>query len=163
MSGSNLKLPSSVVTKQQFVRFVTEFEAASADIDTEKIRGVATKKRRPKVVTTERVEQFLEENSVKSTDDVARLKLLRTLRRLRKTAPVVHLTFASEADEVSLMKMSEWLRQNVDPAILIEVGLQPGLVAGVYVRAKNQVFDYSLKSRLRRQRESLVNALRTTK
>ena len=68
-------------------------------------------------------------------------------------------TFASEADRESLGQLALWLRTSVHPQAVIDVGLQPGLVAGVYLRTANRVFDLSLKGALKQGRGILASDL----
>lgn len=85
------------------------------------------------------------------------------LERTKKTLPIVHITLAVEADREHLEQIVLWLRSHVHPQAVIEVGLQPALIAGAYVRTSNQVFDLSLRGALRDGRALLkreIGALR---
>jgi F0F1-type ATP synthase delta subunit len=69
------------------------------------------------------------------------------------------MTFAVEADRESLMQLAQWVRETVHPQAVIAVGLQPGLIAGVYLRTPNHVHDLSLRAALDGGHEILVNDL----
>ncbi len=87
-------------------------------------------------------------------------KLLDTqLERLQSHAPVVHMSFASEAPGAFTQKLVAWWRQEVHPEVLLQVGLQPGIAAGCVVRTPNKYFDFSLRKQFAEQRELLVRSL----
>jgi len=161
MNPLDIKLPGSVATKHQFVRFLAEFEALDAGLTNQEIRASTGVEGGSGPTENPHITQFLEENNIAVTDSTGRSHVLEALRSLRKTAPVVHLTFAAEADPASLAEIADWFRKNMNPHTLIEVGLQPSLVAGTYIRSQNKVYDYSLRSRIIGKRDSLVDALRT--
>lgn len=81
------------------------------------------------------------------------------LTELSELAPIVHISFADEPSTGALQKILGWFRQNVHPFILINVGLQPSVGAGCYLRTTNRYFDLSLRRRLLDHREILVNQL----
>ena len=71
------------------------------------------------------------------------------------------MTFAVSADRESLSQIAHWLRESVHPQAVISVGMQPALVAGVYMRTPNKVFDLSLRGALSGQHGALVKELET--
>ena len=78
---------------------------------------------------------------------------------MKDKVPVIHMTFAVQADPTSLQQIVQWLRSSVHPQVVISVGLQPSLVAGVYMRTPNHVRDLSLRTLLTGQHEVLVKEL----
>jgi len=58
-----------------------------------------------------------------------------------------------------LQELVLWFRKSVNKQTLLEVGLQPALVGGVYIRTPNHVHDFSLRSKLQGQRELLMTEL----
>lgn len=76
-----------------------------------------------------------------------------------KKAPVLHISFASEATRKFTTELVLWLRANFDSEMLIEVGLEPNIAAGSIVRTTNKVFDFSLMKHLEAQREMLMDKL----
>jgi F0F1-type ATP synthase delta subunit len=88
-----------------------------------------------------------------------RKKLADFLQQLQTKAPVVHISFASEPSTEFTSKIVTWLRQNIHPMMLVQVGLQPSLAAGCTLRTTNKVFDFSLRQHFVRNRQLLVDAL----
>lgn len=76
-----------------------------------------------------------------------------------KKAPVLHISFASEATRKFTTELIMWLRANFDSEMLIEIGLEPNIAAGSVVRTKDKVFDFSLMKHLESQREMLMERL----
>ena len=57
-------------------------------------------------------------------------------------------------------KIVAWLRTEIHPLILLEIGLQPTIAAGCVIRTTNKYFDYSIGRHLKRNRGQLVSLLR---
>jgi len=102
---------------------------------------------------------FLTDNKLDFSESKVRTDIIKELRLLKTKAPVVHTTFAVPADIESLQTLAAWFRKSVHPQVLLEIGLQPALVAGVYIRTPNHVHDMSLRSALAGKREVLVKDL----
>jgi len=69
------------------------------------------------------------------------------------------MTFAVEADAQSLQQIVQWLRSSVHPQAVLAVGIQPGLVAGVYMRTPNKVHDLSMRAALKKGRSIIAKEL----
>ncbi len=102
---------------------------------------------------------FLNQNKPQLSNSRDRSELIKQMRLLKDAAPVIHMTFAVTADRDSLQKLSAWLRTSIHPQAIIEVGLQPALVAGVYLRTPNRVHDLSMRAMLDGQHDALVAEL----
>jgi F0F1-type ATP synthase delta subunit len=74
-----------------------------------------------------------------------RKELVAALEQLERSAPRIHVSFAIEATPAFTAKIVGWLRANIDPRVLLEVGLQPSIAAGCVLRTNNKVFDFSLR------------------
>ncbi|HEU0266858.1 MAG TPA: hypothetical protein VFQ70_04485, partial [Candidatus Saccharimonadaceae bacterium] len=110
-------------------------------------------------VLSQQLTDFLTQNELKLDDSKQRMTLIQELRLLKDKVPILHMTFAVPADPESLQQLAQWARTTIDPHAVIEVGLQPGLVAGVYLRTPNHVHDYSLRGLLAGKHDVLVNEL----
>ncbi len=76
-----------------------------------------------------------------------------------KRAPVLHISFASEASRKFTTELVQWLRQNFDTEILVEVGLEPNMAAGCVIRTTNKVFDFSLSKYLETKRGMMMELI----
>jgi F0F1-type ATP synthase delta subunit len=81
------------------------------------------------------------------------------LTHIEETAPTIHVSFASDPSSAFVAKLVTWLRGNIHPTVLLQIGLQPTLAAGCVVRTPNKVFDLSLRQSLAAQRVKLIEAL----
>lgn len=142
------QLPPSVVSRIDVAHLVSELEAVDGEMTTNGVREKIGEQDKALPDMSERLADFIELNKIDLTDSTQRSELVRRLRRLKDTVPVVHMTFAVEADRESLERLAQWLRQAVHPQAVIATGVQPALVAGVYVRTTNHVFDCSLRGAL---------------
>lgn len=158
-TATDFVLPTSVITKIDVSRLVTELERVDNDLTTAEVRAQSGEAAVTQPMLTQQMTDFLAQNELKIGDGQGRSGLIKELRALKDTAPIIHMTFAVNADPESLEKLVQWLRTSIDPRAVIEVGLQPGLVAGVYVRTPNHVHDLSLRQMLQAGRSKLVEEL----
>jgi F0F1-type ATP synthase delta subunit len=152
-------LPASVVTKIDVSRLVSELEKVDNDLTTAAVRA---EKGGPAVVTpvlSQQMADFLAQNQLNIEASKDRMDLVKQLRLLKDAAPIIHMTFAVTADPESLQQLAQWLRETINPQAVIAVGLQPSLVAGVYLRTPNHVHDLSLRAMLKKGRGQLVEEL----
>jgi hypothetical protein len=156
----NFALPPSVVSRVDVSRLVSEIERADNDLTTLAIRAKTGENVQQSVAISDRLKDFLDINGLTiTTDSLARTELVKQMRMLKDKAPVIHLTFATEADQESLSQLASWLRQSVHPQSVIQTGLQPALIAGVYVRTPNHVYDLSMRAQFKNSRGLLVKQL----
>lgn len=152
-------LPSSIVSKVEVARLVREFEAVDNTLTATTVRKKTGAKGSEAPVMSPQLTEFLDANEVDLKDTNARSAYIKQLRLLKDKVPVVHMTFAVVADSDSLQKLVSWLRDSVHPQAVIDAHLQPSLVAGVYLRTTNQVFDFSVRNALKEKRGELKEQL----
>lgn len=158
-SPAALVLPPSVVSKVDVARLVSEIELIDNELTAAMVRAKTGAPEQPKPGLSEMLEDFLQANALSLEESHSRSELIKQLRELKRNVPVIHMTFAVPADRPSLQALSRWLRESVHPQAVIAVGLQPSLVAGVYVRTPNQVHDFSLRALLRGHHSLLIEEL----
>ena len=152
-------LPAAVVSRRDLARLVNEAEHIDDELTAAEVRARKTKQVAETPAFSGQFTDFLSDNKLDFTESKVRTDIIKELRVLKTKAPVVHTTFAVPADIVSLQTLAAWFRKSVHPQVLLEIGLQPALVAGVYVRTPNHVHDMSLRSALAGKREVLVKDL----
>ena len=156
---SNFVLPASVVTKIDVARLASEAERVDNELTATDVRNKIGAKDRVKPVMTQQFSDFLAQNEIALDSSHERTELIKELRLLKDRVPVIHMTFAVTADLESLQELTQWMRTSVHPQAVIAVGLQPALVAGVYVRTPNHVHDLSLRAMLDGGHDLLVEEL----
>jgi hypothetical protein len=152
-------LPPSVVSRVDVSRLVTEVERVDGELTAAAVRTKLSDSEQPTPVLSEQLTDFLAQNQLALTDSHERSRIVKELRLLKNKVPVIHMTFAVTADPESLGQLAAWVRASVHPQAVISVGLQPSLVAGVYLRTPNHVHDLSLKAKLASSRGVMVEAL----
>lgn len=157
---TDFKLPPSVVSKVDVSRLVHEVEMVDDALTSAGIRAKAGASEQVRPTVSEQLNDFLQLNNVTlDTNGQARAALIKQLRLLKDKAPILHMTFAVEADRDSLGQLVQYLRESIHPQAIVAIGLQPGLVAGVYLRTPNHVHDLSLRAALKGGRDVLTKEL----
>ena len=158
-TAADFVLPPSVVSKVDLSRLVNEVEKIDDELTTASVRAGVGASMQVAPSVSEGLLAFLQQNHLNLNDSKQRGAIVRLLHQLKDTAPIIHMTFAVEADRESLMQLAQWLRTTVHPQAVIAVGLQPGLIAGVYLRTPNHVHDMSLRHLLDGGHDVLVQDL----
>jgi len=152
-------LSPNVVSKSDISRLVSEFERVDNDLTTASVRSKVGTNEPTHLALSPQLTDFLNQNTLKPDNAKERGEIIKQLRLLKENVPVIHMTFAVTADGESLGQLVQWLRTSVHPQAVISVGIQPALVAGVYLRTPNHVHDFSLRTVLKSQHEVLVKEL----
>ena len=153
--------PPALISRADLARLMREVESVENELEAQKARAQSQNQ---EVVyhmppMSRSLSDFVELNQLELSDDKIRMALKENLRKLKDHAPVVHMTFAVDADSEFLQKLVDWLRKEIHPQTLLSVGLQPNLVGGVYVRTPNHVHDFSIKSYLQTKRDVMLKEL----
>lgn len=152
-------LPSHIVSKVDIARMVREFEALDNALTAQVVRQKAGGQSEETPAQSPQLSSFLEANPVDLENTAARSAYVKQLRLLKDHVHVMNMTFAVAADPESLQQLAAWLRESVHPQTVIEAHLQPALVAGVYLRTANHVFDLSVRNALKSKRGELEKEL----
>ncbi|MEO8912061.1 MAG: F0F1 ATP synthase subunit delta [Candidatus Saccharimonas sp.] len=157
---SQLRLPASVVSLIDILRLTKELERVDVEMTTSSVQArLNPRKRFVRPLMSDPLTDFLRLNQLLIDEGRIRIELIRELKKLKTKLPVIHMTFAVTADRDSLEQLVTWVRQSINPRAVLVVGLQPTLVAGVYLRTPNHVYDFSLRSALNDSQSRLVGQL----
>lgn len=154
----NNGLPSSVATPRQVSLISRELSALDEQLSQDELKGQKSDLK-VKDISSD-LHEFLRLNTLDILKSEDRQKGVNYLAAIAAKAPVVHFSFAVEPSQQVTEKMVSWFRSNIHPQTLVVVGLTPGIGAGCYLRTTNKVFDFSLKTRLKDNRQSLVNKIK---
>jgi len=149
-----LKLPNNLFGRGDIMNLSRELNSLNDFFIGAAARQAGTPMQAPK--TTRLMEQLAELNKLNLLDEPTRKKLGDELDRLIQQAPNIHISFASEPSPKTLEPVLVWLRANIHPQIMLQVGLQPSIAAGCTVRTANKIFDFSLRSYLEKQSQYLA-------
>jgi hypothetical protein len=153
---NGLQLPLSVVGPVDLGRLLRELEAIDADLMEQ-----AIKKQElilPKL--SKLLDNTASLNKVTLTDETHRATLIQALTACKAHAPLLHMSFSADPSPLFIEKLMAWLRTNIDPVVLLTVGLQPNLGAGCLIRSTNKYFDFSLRENFTKNRDLLMSKLK---
>lgn len=159
LNYAQFTLPSSVVTLVDVAHLVNEIERVDNELTSAAVRAKAGAGQGPQLSLSPQLTDFMNQNKLRPSTGKDRTDLIKQMRLLKDNVPTVHMTFAVEADRESMQELVNWVRTSVHPQAVIAVGLQPGLIAGVYLRTPNHVHDLSLRSQLKNGRGVLLKDL----
>lgn len=152
-----LQLPYSIVTLANVNRVVRELQAIDDFLSEASLRQGGTPVNLPR--TGQLLTDFIDMNKLNllQKNDLAMAQNF--MVSLQKRAPTIHISFSVEPTAVFINKLIIWLRQNIHPALLLRIGLEPNLIVGCVVRTNNKEFDFSLKKHLAQHRAILRKLL----
>lgn len=151
-----LKLPLSVVGPAEVSRLIREITSLEDYfIQAEASRGQGVNP--PRI--TRMLEELVNQNKANLLEHKVRDELKAALKNLLEKAPTVHLSFAADPPPKALERILIWLRENIHPALLVRVGLQPNIAAGCVLRTANKIFDMSLRARFAGQEGYLLKLI----
>ncbi|MBP6917023.1 F0F1 ATP synthase subunit delta [Candidatus Saccharibacteria bacterium] len=151
-----LKLPVIINSKQDITYVYRELRSFLDTVEQSAIRG-DDPINYPAITSSLRA--LAQENKLDLRDQNVCKQLLNDLELLKKKALSIHISFPADPSQEVLQKLIIWFRKNVNPQIIIQVGLQPTIAAGVVVRTPNKRFDFSLRQHLYSNRAKLKEAL----
>ena len=156
--GAELKLPIQVVGPmdiQRLLREINEVEDFLHQADLRKA-GVASRQvpQMSRLLT-----EYAESSGLNMLKVEDRAAAAEFLKGIKLSAPTIHISFASDPSPIFVSKIVTWLRANIHPQLLLQIGLQPGIAAGCVVRTPNHYFDFSLRQRFNEQRQLLIDKI----
>lgn len=152
-----LKLPPIIVSQVDVARVLRELNGLADFFASAAVRKSGTPMQPPKL--TRVLTRLAEENHFNLLEDSNRKELVRILNEILERAPLLHVSFAAEPPVRALETILVWLRNNIHPQTLLQVGLQPNVAAGCVLRTPSKVFDLSMRTYLQRQESYLVELI----
>lgn len=156
-SEKKLILSPLVATTVDLGRLLRELEALNETFLQLKLRKSGEEPRLPK--TSQMLDRTCENNDINLLKEEHRQVLIKFLTEVKDQAPILHMSFSTEPSAKFTEKLIAWLRQEINPNLLISVGLQPNIAAGTIVRTPNRQFDFSLRENFAKKRALLLEAL----
>lgn len=153
----HLSLPNAVVGEIDIARLRRELNNLNDFFVSSRNRTAGTAMQTPKL--SRLLDQLAQDNHLNLLDETARAKLLNGLNQIHEQAPRLQISFAAEPAPKAFEQILIWLRQNIHPYTLVQIGLQPAIAAGCIVRTPNRVFDMSLRSNFRKQEPFLAKLI----
>lgn len=155
---SHFTLPVSIVSRVDISRVLREVEALNEFLDQSNIRQPGAPTKLPR--TSRLLDEVVQANDINVLKPEERQRLHGFLREVRDQAPALHMSFSADPSPLFVKRLTTWLRDEIHPMVLLQIGLQPNIGAGCVVRTTNKYFDMSLRSRLTDSRDILLRKLR---
>lgn len=158
MAAEQLLLPDGAVTRADVGRLMREAEAVDNFLNQSATRQPGTSVELPK--TSRLLDEMVATNKLNLLQPADRKRLGDFLKVVRTKAPVLHISFNSDPSPIFQQRLITWIRQQMHPYVLLQIGLHPSIGAGCIVRTTNKFFDFSLRQRFSEQRMLLISKLR---
>ncbi|MGA3150399.1 MAG: hypothetical protein ABSD10_02155 [Candidatus Saccharimonadales bacterium] len=152
-----LKIPNTVMSQIDVARLIRELNNLEDFFTSVATRQSGTPMTPPRLSRT--LDSLARSNKFNLLDKNQRGELNNKLDQVLKSAPLLHISFASEPSPQVMERILVWLRINIHPQTLVQVGLQPTIAAGCVLRTPNKIFDLSLRTRLKQQEPYLVTLI----
>ena len=155
--AQTMTLPTLVFGLVEVRRLHREIESLEAYLQQARIRAAGAQAPLPRL--SRMLEACATTNHLNLMQADDRQKLTAFLQAVAATAPTIHMSFAVDPSSGFTAKIVTWLREQVHPLALLQLGLQPSIAAGCIVRTNNKVFDFSLRQAFDAHRSMLVEAI----
>lgn len=149
-----LELPITVVTPADLNRLIREAEGVEDFLQQSKIRTPGSPINLPRL--SRGLDDICRHNNVNLLDDGSRAKLIDVLKRLKEVAPKIHISFPTEPNGSFIGSLIDYLRREIHPYVILQIGIQPNLAIGCVIRSRSKYFDFSLRKHLESQKSSLL-------
>lgn len=153
-----LKLPVGVVGPGDLRKLKRELEQLEDTLQQMRLRTNAPVAKLPRASRS--LEEFASTNRLNLLLPDDRQRAAAYIAGTLKSAPVLHMSFAAQASRKFTTEIVLWLRTNLSPDVLLEVGLEPALAAGCILRTPSHQYDFSLRARFEAQAGLLAEKLR---
>jgi F0F1-type ATP synthase delta subunit len=152
-----LKIPTTLISQVDVARVMRELNSLNDFFVGAAVRETGSPMKLPGL--TRLLDQLAKDNQCNLLEEKQRKELYDKLNVVLGKAPLLHISFASEPSTKALERILVWLRTNIHPHTLLQVGLQPTIAAGCVLRTPNKLFDLSLRSYLAEQEPYLVQLI----
>lgn len=160
MTSQEFILPLRIVSRIDLNRLTRELEDLNDFLTQGAVRQPGTPMNLPKL--TSLLEEVAATNRISLLDKPAREQLSAVLQKLKNGAPEIHISFAADPPGPFVQKILEWFRREVNPWVLLQIGLQPNIAAGCVLRTPNRYFDLSLRRHFASNKAILIERIRGT-
>ncbi len=151
------QLPLLVAGPIDVGRLLREIQAVDEFLMQSTIREAGTQAKLPK--TSRLMDETMQLNKLNLLVESDRKRLKDFLTTVRDRAPVMHISFSSDPSPLFIQKIMTYLRTEIHPLVLVNIGLQPNIGAGCVIRTTNKHFDFSLRDKFTQNRHLLLTQL----
>lgn len=152
-----LLLPAGLSTQSDLAHVTRELEKLDEFLRASAIRQPGSRMELPK--SSKLFEELVTGSKLNMLQADDREYLLKSLTWMREHGPVIHMSFSTEPSTQFVEKLTNWLRKNISPFVLLQIGLRPNIGVGCVVRTTNKYFDFSLRKHFLAKRDLLMSQI----
>lgn len=152
-------LPVSVVSRVDATRLAREVESVGSFLEQQKHHKGRTQIAIPSLSRI--LADITQSNNLDLAKSADRERLYHFLIELKMNAPTIHMSFAVEPPTLFTSKLVTWLRSEIHPLLLLDIGLQPSIAAGCIIRTTNKYIDCSMRQHLLANKPKLLELVRS--
>jgi F0F1-type ATP synthase delta subunit len=138
-------------------RLSREIQALDDFLTQAAVRTPGTSMKLPR--TSKLLDEMLETNKLNALKHEERQRLIGFLMTVKSKAPVLHMSFSADPTPLFVQRLTTYLRQEIHPLVLVQIGLQPNIGAGCVLRTTNKYFDFSLRRNLKDKHQILLSKI----
>jgi len=156
--SEQIQLPPLLVGQADILRLRREMENLEDYLHQAALRNTpADQLKMPK--TSRMLDEFARLNQLNLMRRADHERAMTALSYVSKHAPTLHISFSSDPSSAFAAKLITWIRGNIHPLALVQIGLQPNIAAGCMVRTTNKQFDLSLRASFAKHKDLLIEQL----
>lgn len=152
-----LSLPIQISTPVDVGRLLREVQGVNETLLQLQLRKTGEQVALPKI--SQPLDMLVQMNKLNLLQEADRKRLENFLLAVKEKAPVLHVSFSADPSVPFMEKLVSWLRSEIDPLVIVTVGLQPAIGAGCVVRTTNRQFNFSLRENFKKKRDLLRDQL----
>ena len=142
----SIVLPLSVITVIDLSRVGREISNLDDFLLQSTIRTPGTPMSLPRL--SKLLDDTAQVNKLNLLEQDDRTALINALSYIKEHGPRMHISFSAEPSATFVTRVAEYIRNNISPLVLLQVGLQPTIAAGCIIRTPSKQFDLSLRRHL---------------
>lgn len=133
-----------IVTKSDLTEFIFQLEEANGALyktkeTPEKALGLALVHENKEAIIA-----FAEAEGRSITDPAEMQKVLQEVKEIMLNLPVIELKIAFNPAEQLVLRLVEWVRQNISPDAILELKVDRNLIGGAQISYNGRYHDYSV-------------------
>ena len=153
----SIVLPLSVITIIDLSRVGRELSNLDEFLLQSAIRTPGTPMSLPRL--SKLLDDTAQINKLNLLEENDRKALINALSYIKDHGPRLHISFSAEPSAPFVTKIAEYIRNNISPLALLQIGLQPTIAAGCIIRTPSKQFDLSLRQHLRDNTKKLTDLI----
>lgn len=154
-------LPGNVSSPQDIAALIMEVREYSKWFSHETLkRKVQVSHSATAPILTPETSEYLRQMNAATPFTAQRLdSLIATLEDYKKNAPRLTITLAAPVTLPIKKQLTDWLRDNISPSVLVSFQFNSTLLGGMVVRCGSRVFDWSFKRKLLEKQHDIAEVI----